>query len=109
MKASIDGWIKMSKSLIEILDSGVDQKYFRYIGDLYNIKFVKEDLFISFVVQNCAMEYYKIQNEYNKLEQNDETLPKHIDIMRRRFELFLKVLIPLAEMIETHGSLKEVA
>lgn len=100
LKESIEGWIKICDDCLSIMDKDLSEKHFRYIGDLYNIKIVKEDLFISFVVQNCAVEYYRLQNEYNGLDQNAGTMAAHMSIMRRRFELFLSVLKPLHEIIE---------
>lgn len=107
---SFKGWIHLCKEGIEVMeDPELSEKHFRYIGDLYNIKIVQEDLFVSFVIQNCAVEYYKLQNEYNALDQNEGAMKAHVSIMKRRFELFIRVLEPLALMIEEYGTLKGAA
>lgn len=110
LEKSVKGWIRTAKGLIKILNEGpMDLKHMKWVGDLYNLKFVREDLFISFVVQNCAVEYYKLQNEFNSLDGGEASLPKYWDIMKRRMEVFLSVLEPLNEMIEQHGKLKEAS
>jgi hypothetical protein len=91
---SVEGWIRTAKHLLTVLSGEIDQQLLQYVSEIYNLRFVKEDLFVSFIIQNCAGDYYRLQNEHNGLDFSPEAyeLKKHQDLFRRRFELFLNVL-----------------
>lgn len=64
-------------------------------------KFLQDHCFVGFVIQNCAAEFYKLENEWSSMPADlSIALPDRLDLLRRHALLYQKVLGKLEKIIE---------
>lgn len=105
LRKSIRGWTEYADLLLEVIeaakalppDRAVPSSLFQFLQH----KFVHDDMFVSFVVQNCAAEYYQLENRWNAFP-NDllEKYPERLAFMQTKLKLYKQVLEKLTKIFE---------
>lgn len=82
-------------------DKEMTDAEFEVINAVYTIKLASESLFVAFVVQCCAKEYFEMENEWWALNQEwKEDRFEKIAVMKKRVDLFSGVLLKLIRIFE---------
>lgn len=105
---SVQGYLKNLKFVLDIVDfirpcEKNRKVYIASIMQFLQHKFTSDHLFISFVVQNCAAEYYKSENKWYSFPLDIELdYEKRLEVIEERVKLFTSVLSKLENiLIET--------
>lgn len=101
-QASIDG-AKECNDLLTI-PGEIDPDRYEAVMYVYNFKMCIDSLFISFIVQCCAKEFFELENKFWYLNR-DWTQDKRekIGITRERFDLFVSVIDIAIKMFKEAG------
>ena len=98
MVQNFEAWLKLVQSGINECDNllaqeEMDSSRFEALIYVYNFKVCVDPLFVSFVVQCCAKEYFEFENKWWALSK-DWTHQKRekVQITRERFQLFDDVI-----------------
>lgn len=97
--SNLDSWLKIANEAEvecdEILKAPeeIDQERFEALLYIYNFKVCVDPLFVAFVIQNCAKEFFEFENEWWALSR-DWTMDRKekVIITKNRFNLFKQVL-----------------
>lgn len=107
LKKNLASWLETAKDGLkeseELLQQGdqVDLNRYEVLMFLFNFRFITETLFISFVVQCCAREFFELENKWWSFSsQYTQDLPQKLHIIKARFELFVSVLERLNKILE---------
>ena len=105
LRRNLVGWHRLAKLLESLTRKAIDEKiaypeFLAHSYHLHNQKFLEDDMFVSFVVQNCAAEFYKLQNHwYSYSLKVDEDLLEKVGVLRAHFELYEYVIRCLFEKL----------
>lgn len=107
LKRSVKGWLRRAKEAAElcrIVPLTPDLKTLCFLTDFYKQTFTLDDLFVSFIIQNCAAEFYHLQNDYHALSfEALEDYGQKIKLYQKRFTLFTEVLEKLDQILESQA------
>jgi hypothetical protein len=97
LKSCLKGWLEKAreakKVVLEIDKEKPDLQLLCFLNDFYKQTFHNDDFFIGFIVQNCAAEFYRIQNKWHSLPREPLShFKERVEIFQERFELFEQVL-----------------
>lgn len=99
------GWHNLAQFAINELDKLTPEtasvQKIATIYDFLDQKFTKDNMFIAFVIQNCASEYYDSTNAWHSLP-NDLTLKisERLQVLKNRANLYEEVLGKLIKTFE---------
>lgn len=69
---------------------------------VYNCRICLDSLFVAFVVQCCAKEFFELENEWTYLDMNNASveLKEKITVTKKKIDLFRQVLVKLIGIFE---------
>lgn len=114
---NFEAWLETSKSTIvecdEVMKLGDNDPVLRVRFDglvhLFHVKFAMESLFIAFVVQCCAKEFFELENKWWELDGRMEIdMKPKTAVIKARFELFRDVLSQLIAIFKEVGDGQQV-
>lgn len=113
---NFEAWILLSKAMMEECDSLLtvnDQSELEARFDsllfCYNYKIVMDSLFVSFVIQCCAKEFFELENKWWSLDLRfDVDLKEKTAVMKERLQLFVDVLSQLVSIFKEVGNGQQV-
>jgi len=109
---SFEGWLQYAKTVIKWCDEGQELKLegleakclIATIHDFLDQKFTKDNLFIAFIVQNCAAEYYESTNAWYALPNDlSEKVSERLQVLKDRVMLYETVLTKLLKVFKESG------
>lgn len=93
---SLVGWIKTCADLTAVLNEDLTKDLIICVEEIHHRVFKGDDLFVSFVVQNCAVEYYRLDNKFNALPTDrGEKITERSAVFKDRLAVYKEVCLKL--------------
>jgi hypothetical protein len=106
IRSNLTKWLElvragMKECDILISQESLDEARFEALIFIYNFKIAVDPLFVAFVVQCCATEFFELENKWWACDKafNVEAKEK-TEITKQRFQLFEEVLVKLDKIFE---------
>lgn len=106
---NVRGWFRKVEELQEVITNLVELEevhtdILKSCFNLIYLYFKKDFLFVSFVIQNCAVEFYQLENDWNYLPNDPaKEYPKRLELLHRQLSLYNEVLGKLIAILENEG------
>lgn len=105
LKKCVRGWLRQARDVVGLasdaqkLDKDEDKKIivqqlFQYI----HFKMRIDTLFVGFIIQNCAKEFYILENKWNRADRDNPS--QRLEIISEYGKLFEEVLLKLVKLLE---------
>lgn len=106
LRRNLEKWAELCQDAIKESDELLSQEQmdldrFQALFYVYQFRLMIDDMFVSFVVQCCAKEFFQLDNEWWSFELSlDSELPEKVGVLKKKFILFKSLLDRLAKMFE---------
>lgn len=103
---SVRGWKRLASTIKKVIEDAIasnarESKYPSSFYQFLNHKFIDDDLFVSFIIQNCAVEWYELENKWNALGNSiTEDHDKRMVNLKDKASLFEQVLTKLETVFQ---------
>lgn len=99
----VSSWLNVITGILESTSS-IPNLTMNDVGLVHNVihhRLLQDHMFVGFIIQNCAAEFYKLENKWSALPLNlSEALPERLSILRDHALLYEKVLGKLKKIVE---------
>lgn len=103
LRQNVRGWLSALDGILKYT-SNVDKLTRNDVALTHNFihhKFLQDHCFVGFVIQNCAAEFYKLENEWSSMPADlNLALEDRMDLLRRHALLYKKVLGKLEKILD---------
>lgn len=97
LEAARDG-LKESEELLK--QEQIDLIRYDLLVYFLNFRFLTETMFVAFVIQCCAREFFELENKWYSFSFEPQVdIPEKVKILKARFELFIPVLEKLIKIM----------
>lgn len=106
LKQNFHAWLKLAEEAIKEADEllskdEIDLNRYNVLLYLFNFRFCVDDMFVSFIVQCCALRFFQLENVWWSLSvKGDGDIKEKVQVLKDRFQLFQEVLVRLIKMFE---------
>lgn len=98
----VTNWLSILDNILKYT-SNIDKLTMHDVAVVHSFihhKLLQDHCFVGFVIQNCAAEFYKLENEWSSMPADlSIALPDRLDLLRRHALLYQKVLGKLEEIL----------